>query len=183
MGKILKNIFAFYNGLKQCIKFSVFRDGICIGKWMRVFKGCELKLYRGSKAAFGDNIKIDKYAEISVSKNANLRIGNRVGIGAYSMIVCHDHIEIGDNTLLAPSVYIYDHDHVFDSQNGVRSKEYNTSPVYIGKNCWIGANTIILRGTRIGNNCVIGAGSILKGIYPDGSIIIQKKETIIKEIR
>lgn len=49
----------------------------------------------------------------------------------------------------------------------------------IGKNCWIGANTVILRGTTIGDNSVIGAGCVLKGEYPAGAIIIQKRETTI----
>ena len=73
------------------------------------------------------------------------------------------------------------HDHVFDSTDGVRRNEYLAAPITIGKNCWIGANTVILRGTTIGDNCLIAAGSVVKGNYPDGSVIIQKKEEIIKQ--
>jgi len=50
---------------------------------------------------------------------------------------------------------------------------------YRVRNCWIGANTVILRGTTIGDNSVIGAGCVLKGEYPAGAIIIQKRETTI----
>ena len=52
----------------------------------------------------------------------------------------------------------------------------------IGKNCWIGANTIILKGTIIGDNCVVGAGCVLKGKYPDSTIIIQKRITETKPL-
>ena len=97
------------------------------------------------------------------------------------MIMCHDKVSIGDNTIMGPGVYIYDHDHVFDSNNGVRRNEYVAAPITIGKNCWIGANTVILRGTTIGDNCLIAAGSVVKGNYADGSVVIQKREEIIKQ--
>lgn len=46
---------------------------------------------------------------------------------------------------------------------------------------WIGANTVILRGTVIGRDCVVGAGSVLKGVYPAGSVIVQKRTENIYE--
>ena len=58
---------------------------------------------------------------------------------------------------------------------------YKTSPVVIGDDVWIGANTVILRGTVIGRDCVVGAGSVLKGVYPAGSVIVQKRTENIDE--
>ena len=55
------------------------------------------------------------------------------------------------------------------------------SQIEIGENVWVGANTVILRGTKIGNNCVIGAGSVIKGIIPANSIIIQKRNQIVRQ--
>ena len=57
-----------------------------------------------------------------------------------------------------------------------------TAPVIIGKNCWIGAGTIILKGSQIGDNCVVGAGCVLKGNYADDSLIIQKRDELNKLI-
>jgi acetyltransferase-like isoleucine patch superfamily enzyme len=54
--------------------------------------------------------------------------------------------------------------------------------VEIGDNSWVGANTIILRGTKIGKNCVVGAGCVISGEYPDNSIITQKRETISRSV-
>ena len=49
----------------------------------------------------------------------------------------------------------------------------------IGDNTWIGAGTIILKGTSIGSNCVIGAGSVIKGDVKSNSIVIQKRNSEI----
>lgn len=81
-----------------------------------------------------------------------------------------------------PGVLIYDHDHQFSAESGVVEKEYKTAPIKIGKNSWIGANTIILRGTEIGKNCVVGAGSVIKGKYGDNCLIYQERITKIKDI-
>lgn len=81
--------------------------------------------------------------------------------------------------MLGPNVLIYDHDHDYKAKGGVFSLKYKTTPIVIGNNVWIGANSIILRGTSIGNNCVVGAGCVLKGEYPDNSIIVQKRNTEI----
>ena len=65
--------------------------------------------------------------------------------------------------------------HLFDEKNGVQRKKFRSKPISIGKNCWIGANTVILKGTVIGDNCVIGAGSVISGVYGSGLVIVQKR--------
>ena len=90
-------------------------------------------------------------------------------------IAVHERVIIGEGTLLSPNVLIYDHDHVFDSETGVHRKDFRTKPIVIGKNCWIGANTVILKGTTIGDNCVIGASSVVKASIPKGTVYVQKK--------
>ena len=62
----------------------------------------------------------------------------------------------------------------------MKAGKYKTGSIEIGNNVWIGANTIILRGTKIGDNAVIAAGSIVKGEVPTGAVIVQKR---VSEIR
>lgn len=139
---------------------------------------CEGKINIDKKFA------ILKDASLIVRKNAHVTVGNNTTIGIRSYIVSHSSITIGDNVSLAQDVKIYDHDHDFKTKSNdicYWRNNFMTSEVIIGNNCWIGANCVILRGTKIGNNCIVGAGSILKGEYPDNSIIIQKRESTIIE--
>ncbi len=55
--------------------------------------------------------------------------------------------------------------------------EFAYGDVKIGSNCWIGAGTIILKGTNIGNGCIVAAGSVVKGHIPDDSVCVQKRQT------
>lgn len=42
---------------------------------------------------------------------------------------------------------------------------------YIGKNCFIGANAIIMPGVRIGDGCIVGSGAVVTRDVPPHSIV------------
>ena len=62
----------------------------------------------------------------------------------------------------------------------MKAGKFRTESIEIGSNVWIGANSVILKGSRIGDNVVVAAGSIVKGEVPSGTVLIQKR---INEIR
>lgn len=57
-----------------------------------------------------------------------------------------------------------------------------TAPITIGNDVYIGLNTTILAGTKVGNRCIIGACSLLKGDYPDNSVIAGVPARVIKTV-
>ena len=127
-----------------------------IGKMVRVHSGCKLKARGGSALTLEAGVKL----------NYNC------------MLICHDSISIGSGTVFGPSVLVYDHDH--DYHFPLREDRFVSAPVSIGKDCWVGANTVILRGSTIGDNCVIGAGCIIKGNIPANTVVVQKRETELR---
>ncbi|SEW41008.1 Hexapeptide repeat of succinyl-transferase [Chryseobacterium wanjuense] len=81
-------------------------------------------------------------------------------------------IEIGDQTTFSNNVRFVNHDggqnalHFFDKYKDVRT----FGRIKIGKQCLIGADTIIMLGVEMGDNCVLGAGSILTTSMPSGTV-------------
>ena len=51
------------------------------------------------------------------------------------------------------------------------SQGYNTAPIKIGHDCWIGSNVVILKGVTIGDNVIVGAGCIIKEDIPNNMIV------------
>jgi acetyltransferase-like isoleucine patch superfamily enzyme len=140
----------------------------------------EITLDRGGVLEIGEKFKMRDGAKIRVRKGAVCKIGKNTSVNCNNMIACHEMIIIGDDVQLSPNVQIYDHDHDFRAEGGVKAGKYQTGSVEIGNNVWIGANTIILRNTKIGDNAVIGAGSIVKGEVPASMVLVQKRDSVIK---
>lgn len=134
-------------------------------------KKAAIKLGRGTITRPGAALLAD---------NGTISIGSQVFINRNSYLVSMERISIGNGCSLGPNVMIFDHDHVFgtDTCGG-----FKAAPIEIGDNVWIGANVVILRGTRIGSNCVIGAGTVVKGDIPEGSLVVQNRELQIRPIR
>lgn len=184
MSRLGRNAVAVFRGiLFQLLSATFRRSSIKCGKMLAKYKKSYVYIdKRGGGLFIGKYVKLMDDSVIAVRKTGRLNIEDGVSIGRWNSLVCHDNIHIGKNTILGPNVLIYDHDHVFNGGNGVEKKKFTTAPIEIGDNCWIGANVVILKGTKIGNRCVVGAGCVLKGNYPDDSIIIQKRETEINRI-
>lgn len=140
----------------------------------------EIVLENKGVLRIGKMFKLRDGGKVRVRKGAMLTLGDDVSIGNNSMIVCHNSITIGSNVQLAANVQIFDHDHDFRAEGGIKAGSYRSAPIVIGNNVWIGCNSVILRGTVIGDNAVIAAGSVVKGTIPGNSICIQKR---ISEIR
>ena len=80
-------------------------------------------------------------------------------------------IQIGENCVIAAGVNIIDtNGHQVNSLNRTIGRD-NPQPITIGDNVWIGLNAIILKGSVIGDNCVVAAGSVVKGVFPNNTLI------------
>lgn len=137
---------------------------------------------RKSELCFGRRVCMRARCRVTSADGGVLKIGDRTSFNVGCMAVCRKKITIGKNVMFGPNVMIYDHDHNIDSKVGFRDSGYLLGEVDIGDSSWIGAGSIILRGTHIGRNCVIAAGSVVKGNVPDNTVLIQKRVNMYKEI-
>lgn len=184
MNKYIKNSVMVGMGFFQNIWTKIFHfSTYCGSSLLLVSPSSEVTLERGGILKLGRRAKLCKNSSLRIRKGAECTIGAGASIGDGCIVTCHEKITIGKDTLLSPYVLVYDHDHDFKSKGYVLKRKYNTAPIVIGNNVWIGANTIILKGTVIGDNCVVGAGAVLSGTYPKGSIIVQKRETSVHTLK
>lgn len=130
-----------------------------------------------SHLCIGRKLKMHNGAKIRVRKGGKLEIGKNFGMSNGCVVTAYNHVKIGDNVMLGPNVLIYDQDHDYRAEGGVAAMKFKTAPVTIGNNVWIGANSVVLRGTVIGNNCVIAAGCIVNSDVPDNTVLVQKRQT------
>jgi serine acetyltransferase len=99
-------------------------------------------------------------------------IGDRCVIGRGSHIIGHWCIELGDDIQTGPYVYITDQNHGYEDPDvpiGIQPTVERA--VRIGSGSWIGANAVILPGTTLGRNCVVGAGAVVRGEFPNHTVV------------
>lgn len=131
-----------------------------------------LKLYFGSSLNIGKRTRWRRRFQLWIENGGVLEIGENCFFNNDCSITCFGKISIGDNSIFGENVKIYDQNHRFSENKKIFSEQgYSIGEVHIGKNCWIGSNVVILKGTRIGDNCVIGAGVVLSGEIKSNTII------------
>lgn len=153
------------SGVLKC--FAIFHKPFMVYGYRNKVDG---KFYK--KTRIGSNVKL-------VMKK-NIDIKDNVWVGYNSHLDGIGGIEIGEGVNVASHTCIYTH----SSQNSVRwlGKKFIEIPaqdrlgyvldkVSIGEYTFIGTSCVILAGTKIGKGCVIGAGSVVRGEFPDYSIL------------
>lgn len=83
-------------------------------------------------------------------------------------------IEIGDKVTLSGKVTLLTHDQsplVPIRAKGETPYGFKYDTISIGDNSFIGMGATLLQGTNIGKNSIVGAGAVVKGTFPDNSII------------
>ena len=80
-------------------------------------------------------------------------------------------VHIGSGTSVLNGAFVLAHDHC-------RNLKTDT---YIGQNCIIGINSIILPGIHIGDEVVVGAGSVVTKDIKSNCIVAGNPASIIKE--
>ena len=91
------------------------------------------------------------------------------------------HIYVGDYTMIGPNVTIASAGHPILPELREKGYQYNMQ-VHIGKNCWIGAGSVILPGITIGDNTVIGAGSVVTKDIPENVVAVGNPCRVLREI-
>jgi len=98
----------------------------------------------------------------------DVRVGKKTWIGPNVILDGSGGLVIGSYCSISAGAQIYSHDSVkWAVSEGKAGYEY--AKTNIGDNCFIGPNTIIVKGVTIGNGCIIGANSLVLDDIPAGS--------------
>jgi acetyltransferase-like isoleucine patch superfamily enzyme len=111
-------------------------------------------------------------------RKQGVKIGQNCRIHSVSFSTEPYLVEIGDHARIASGTIFLTHDGAVNCfpgeiDGGIFGR------IKLGNNVFIGNNSIILLNTTIGNNCIIGAGSVVRGQFPDDSVIVGNPAQVI----
>jgi acetyltransferase-like isoleucine patch superfamily enzyme len=87
-------------------------------------------------------------------------IGDGVWIGAFCVIDGSGGLTIGEGCDISAGAQIYSHSTV-ERCVSERGRDIRRAPTEIGAHVHIGANAVILMGSRIGHHSVVAAGAVV----------------------
>jgi acetyltransferase-like isoleucine patch superfamily enzyme len=110
-----------------------------------------------------------------------LTVGEGTWIGFYSLLDAQvASLTIGRGCDISSGVHIYTHStHLRCTERG----EKVIGPVTLGDHVFVGANSVILPGTKVGHHSVVGALSLVKGTFPPNSLIVGAPAELKKKLR
>lgn len=127
----------------------------------------------------GDDVYIEDGVHMSYGSNLYLE---GAFYANYNLTVVDDgKVFIGDKTLIGPNVTICTTGHPADPHYREMVAHYSLE-IKIGKNVWIGSNSVILPGVTIGDNSIIGAGSVVTRDIPENVIAFGNPCRVQREI-
>lgn len=120
---------------------------------------------------------IGRDVEIHTVYNSNVTIDDNVSIQDRCKII--GDVFIGQNTLLAPDVFLSSGNHYFKYKPYLLIKEQDklvvknaddfkktSNKIFIGEDCWIGKNVMVSNGVVIGRGAIVAANSFVNKNIP-----------------
>lgn len=98
----------------------------------------------GAHVKIGDDVHIEHGCGVAAS--CSIRLGHRVTVGPFTLMMDTDYHVPGDPTAKPPA-----------------------SPIRIGNDVHIGSRVVVLRGADIGDGAWVGDGSVVSGTIPAGT--------------
>ena len=127
-----------------------------------------------SQKVLGNNrhVPFPTIREISISCPNNLifdshDIDNFLSKGCYFQAI-NGKIYIGKGTKIAPNCGFITTNHDLNDLE----KHSEGKDIVIGKDCWIGMNSMILPGVELGEHTIVGAGSVVTKSFKEGNCVI-----------
>jgi acetyltransferase-like isoleucine patch superfamily enzyme len=107
----------------------------------------------------------------ALAPGAELILEEKAGMSG-AVVCAGKSIRIGSGTIIGSGAMILDNDfHAWNPSRGwINEYQKNARPIEIGKNVFVGARAIILKGVSIGDFALIGAGAVVTKDVPAGSM-------------
>jgi acetyltransferase-like isoleucine patch superfamily enzyme len=119
-------------------------------------------------------VKIKYFRKQGIKIGENCLVGGRMSYTNEAYL-----IEIGNHVAIADDVLFITHDGGLWCFSEDSPDDDIFGKIKIGNNVHIGMKCIFLLNTSIGNNCIIGAGSVVRGKFPDNSVILGNPAKVV----
>lgn len=131
--------------------------------------------------SIGNRVRIQPGLRMETFKDGTIYIHDNVSIGQNFHCTSAGKLIIGKDTTILGNTFITNIDHEYRTIGvHVMDQPMIVKDTFIGENCFIGYGAAIQAGTKLGKQCVVGTNAVVRGEYPDYSVIVGVPAKIVK---
>jgi acetyltransferase-like isoleucine patch superfamily enzyme len=117
-------------------------------------------------------------------KNGNIVLDEDANIGFNVEVFSAADVRIGRKVLVAAYTYLVGGDHLYDRVDiAVLDQGRTARGIDVGDNVWLGAHVVVADGVRIGRDAVIGAGAVVTSDVPEFHVAAGVPARVIRDRR
>jgi len=129
----------------------------------------------------GNNVTVERGGVISVEGSPVISEGRYVSVRAN--IGCEGNVNIGQRVATEPNCVIIDTNKLYSNTGQpIIGQGRDVRDIYVGDDCWIGANVVQLPGASLGVHCVVAAGSVVYGSVPANTVVGSVPARILRSL-
>jgi acetyltransferase-like isoleucine patch superfamily enzyme len=163
---------------------------LSVGRNFRAHSSCDLRRAIAPYIKIGDAVWLDRDVWLNIpfipkGGDPVIVLDDEVRIGRRCMISAQNRIHVGRNAIFAPSVLVMDHNHEYEYTTIPISAQGTTAggTIRIEEGCWFGYGAVIVCSSGelvIGKNCVIGANSVVTRSIPPFSVVTGNPGRVVR---
>jgi acetyltransferase-like isoleucine patch superfamily enzyme len=133
----------------------------------------EVMVFHPENIEIGDRVYVGHQTILKGYFNGAMRIGSGTWIGQQCFFHSAGDLTLGENVGVGPGVRIITSYHVEGGRGTpILRSPIEFEPVVVGDDCDLGVGSILLPGTVLGRGVQVGAGAVVKGQFPDFSVVV-----------
>jgi maltose O-acetyltransferase len=157
--------------------------GFMASQYLHLRDAYEYELIRKYKRDYEIHPSVTFGVETVLYGDGKIKIGEGSYLGRNCFIASYENsiVQIGQHCAISNYVAMYTLNRLAN-QDFAKTQNLDVGDVIIGDYSWIGFGVYINQGVTIGKNCVIGAHSVVVNDIPDFSIAAGAPARVVKEI-
>jgi len=150
---------------------------------LRIGKRCKIRsftIFIVPRIVIGTDVVISETSIIRAQHpfpDSSITIGDRVHIFPFSIIDPSRPVDIGPETSVGFSTYIFTHGVYKDKLAGY---PVTHGEVKLGKSVWLPCRIFIMPGITLGDDVVVGTGSVVTQSFQDGALVLGQPAKLVK---
>jgi len=136
-------------------------ENIIIGDNVKFLGPIDLRNRENGRVIFENDVTIEHDCRFVAAREGFIRIGRGSVITAYAIINGGGNIDIGEDVVIGPRSSINANEHVIRKDVPILPRQFEHGDVVIEDQCWLAANVVVTKGTRIRQGSVIAANAVV----------------------